>query len=144
MRPPHYTGENRLGVAGRPMPPRFNEAPALHGGKPASSPIRFLRQSSFNEAPALHGGKRQAPRLGAGDVVVASMRPPHYTGENDWYARAQERAVNASMRPPHYTGENALLRAGLVHVETASMRPPHYTGENEPAVEGHSGGTGLQ
>ena len=36
---------------------------------------------SFNEAPALHGGKR-ADLLDSREHRVASMRPPHYTGEN--------------------------------------------------------------
>ena len=35
MRPPHYTGENlRFQVRHAPLRYRFNEAPALHGGKP--------------------------------------------------------------------------------------------------------------
>ena len=83
MRPPHYTGENPN--RGRPPPiepARFNEAPALHGGKRGQlGRGRERRAIRFNEAPALHGGKRDAPPLPRADVR-ASMRPPHYTGEN--------------------------------------------------------------
>ena len=35
MRPPHYTGENQqFAMSMREMQDSFNEAPALHGGKP--------------------------------------------------------------------------------------------------------------
>ena len=59
----------------------FNEAAALHRGKPP--PVR--RQSaatfSFNEAAALHRGKPgMVVRHEAGHL--ASMRPRHYTAEN--------------------------------------------------------------
>ena len=65
MRPPHYTGEDlfkRLQLSsGRPS---FNEAPALHGGRPPWTPtVSWPRAKGFNEAPALHGGR---PGFGAG------------------------------------------------------------------------------
>ena len=81
MRPPHYTGEN----SGYPFPAdalaSFNEAPALHGGKLVLYRHQTQRQHRFNEAPALHGGKWRGARLYRLDHL-ASMRPPHYTGEN--------------------------------------------------------------
>ena len=58
MRPPHYTGENESMCGGSFASTFcFNEAPALHGGKPrrGRTPLRLPR--GFNEAPALHGGK---------------------------------------------------------------------------------------
>ena len=59
MRPPHYAGENC-------------EADARAA---AAAP-------RFNEAPALRGGKRDADAAGGLGRLQASMRPPHYAGEN--------------------------------------------------------------
>ena len=36
----------------------------------------------FNEAPALRGGKRGEVEGSGIVILVASMRPPHYAGEN--------------------------------------------------------------
>ena len=59
MRPPQFAGENFVFVFKTTRTrPRFNEAPAIRGGK-------LLR------------GCR-----GAGDKHVASMRPPQFAGEN--------------------------------------------------------------
>ena len=63
-------------------------------------------RSCFNEAPALHGGKR-GDGLTDLERIVASMRPPHYTGENGNFFEVSITEYAASMRPPHYTGENA-------------------------------------
>ena len=107
----------------------FNEAPALHGGKPEEDEACKGKQEAsmrpphytgenraasigntllrcFNEAPALHGGKRP-PADRNRRQRPASMRPPHYTGENDGMAQVVQVGSQASMRPPHYTGENA-------------------------------------
>ena len=59
----------------------FNEAPALHGGRPAGDRGWRAEAVSFNEAPALHGG-RLALLLANPSPAKASMRPPHYTGED--------------------------------------------------------------
>ena len=48
MRPPHYTGEDPL--AGRTRRPRnrsFNEAPALHGGRPFGAGRGLARRSAL-------------------------------------------------------------------------------------------------
>ena len=42
---------------------------------------RTSRSASFNEAPALRGGKHCAVDAAAREAE-ASMRPPHYAGEN--------------------------------------------------------------
>ena len=61
---------------------------------------------------------------------LASMRPPHYTGEDGGGQVREARIGGASMRPPHYTGEDGGC-AGKGRIEgLASMRPPHYTGED--------------
>ena len=60
------------------------------------------------------------------------MRPPHYAGENTYFAAAEDGADLASMRPPHYAGENKLPQRLVVQAAAASMRPPHYAGENWP------------
>ena len=38
--------------------------------------------------------------------LIASMRPPHYTGEDGSTPMPWTRRSSASMRPPHYTGED--------------------------------------
>ena len=58
MRPPHYAGEN--------------EGPVWIG-------VDVARR--FNEAPALRGGKLLVHVANQPDEI-ASMRPPHYAGEN--------------------------------------------------------------
>ena len=64
-------------------------------------------EASFNEAPALRGGERlQGAEHGAD--AVASMRPPHYAGENKLVADRWRIGELASMRPPHYAGENGV------------------------------------
>ena len=127
MRPPHYAGEN-IAVATR-VSSCFNEAPALRGGKPGRRGAAGAKRYRFNEAPALRGGKRghacEVPRL-----CPASMRPPHYAGENVAGSVITVVSRDASMRPPHYAGENAPRQDGVGRVGVASMRPPHYAGEN--------------
>ena len=84
MRPRHYTAEN---VAAhrhlRDDRERFNEAAALHRGKPALS----SRETN--------------------GITSASMRPRHYTAENGRSDDPAMHRVCASMRPRHYTAENA-------------------------------------
>ena len=58
MRPRHYTAENPTArPPGRRRCRRFNEAAALHRGKPPCTADPRHRQSRFNEAAALHRGK---------------------------------------------------------------------------------------
>ena len=83
MRPPHYTGEDPhfAGVNRHPLL-RFNEAPALHGGRLCPQFVVYFARPRFNEAPALHGGRRGGFDDHFHHFGGASMRPPHYTGED--------------------------------------------------------------
>ena len=62
----------------------FNEAAALHRGKPP----RWRRccapwSTRFNEAAALHRGKPFQYLQKRKGQILASMRPRHYTAENE-------------------------------------------------------------
>ena len=159
MRPPHYAGENtgrdRRKARGHRC---FNEAPALRGGKLFMVIHIGGKEISFNEAPALRGGKHAEVGELRIPIFLASMRPPHYAGENDRLRAAaarmsrgfneapalrggkretesmKDRTEYASMRPPHYAGENAMRLGMATHEVEASMRPPHYAGENDASA----------
>ena len=82
MRPPHYTGEN---ANGRELPRLEQFAsmrPPHYTGENKARMENTNSICSFNEAPALHGGKPQRVLDVGRRVGGASMRPPHYTGEN--------------------------------------------------------------
>ena len=79
-------------------------------------------------------------------MVLASMRPPEFTGGNQLRSRrpAQEMEA-ASMRSPEFTGGNSLRPAHRVGRELhASMRPPEFTGGNLWAATSDSVLTMLQ
>ena len=164
MRPRHYTAENMCTWRScSPAMPRFNEAAALHRGKRAVARIRLRSRFGFNEAAALHRGKRGSALPEPPRHRQASMRPRHYTAENEparrrpgcrrWRASMRPRhytaenvyggqqftltATLASMRPRHYTAENEGAQAERVNLDDASMRPRHYTAEN-PYTGGRS------
>ena len=65
MRPPQFAGEKRgsetvMGI----RPNRFNEAPAVRGGKDREPRNKGQHLGSFNEAPAVRGGKGPKARSG--------------------------------------------------------------------------------
>ena len=59
------------------------------------------------------------------------MRPPEFTGGNQYRELAELAKAVASMRPPEFTGGN-MAGDELVHdgKRYASMRPPEFTGGN--------------
>ena len=62
MRPRHYTAENsRMRCRRSPTSTGFNEAAALHRGKPPFMPAFGSPLTCFNEAAALHRGKHRVP-----------------------------------------------------------------------------------
>ena len=58
MRPPHYTGEDRDQRGGRPGHEPASMRPPHYTGEDRWPPLwRNRRRWRFNEAPALHGGR---------------------------------------------------------------------------------------
>ena len=83
MRPRHYTAENpSRALAAHHLPHGFNEAAALHRGKPGHASTFMGANTSFNEAAALHRGKPMMEIRKYQLLNRASMRPRHYTAEN--------------------------------------------------------------
>ena len=62
----------------------------------------------FNEASALQRRKQADPRQ-ASHALIASMRPPLFSGGNARRVERHEPRPRASMRPPLFSGGNALL-----------------------------------
>ena len=60
----------------------------------------------------------------------ASMRPPHYTGENLLAAWQRLAALRCFNEAPALHGGKRRCRTAARAASRASMRPPHYTGEN--------------
>ena len=54
--------------------PRFNEAPALRGGKRRARRGAAAKSASFNEAPALRGGKPRVPNATQHALARARLR----------------------------------------------------------------------
>ena len=99
MRPPEFTGGNiQDGTNNGLVPGRFNEAAGIHRRKPTSQPVATSSlPSRFNEAAGIH--RRKPGRRPDGDVerLVASMRPPEFTGGNATFHaanHAQHRGFN--------------------------------------------------
>ena len=107
MRPPHYTGEDgaREWTRSRPFT-GFNEAPALHGGRRFRQFQPTRKSASFNEAPALHGGRPCGRARRAGGRICFNEAPALHGGRHAARRAAARRERGASMRPPHYTGED--------------------------------------
>ena len=63
--------------------PCFNEAAGIHRRKRGLlEAIPTPTVPSFNEAAGIHRRKQPFPSVCIGDVVIASMRPPEFTGGN--------------------------------------------------------------
>ena len=113
MRPPEFTGGNiRQRLKSRPHTSRFNEAAGIHRRKPSrGAPRSCIRGRGFNEAAGIH---RRKPRPLA---ITAPHRFP------------------ASMRPPEFTGGNKnIILFFITFIHSASMRPPEFTGGNPVAA----------
>ena len=67
--------------------------------------------SRFNEAPAVRGGRFEDVEAGGlGDG--ASMRPPQFAGEDRPAFAAFDAVFLASMRPPQFAGEDVRTAYG--------------------------------
>ena len=159
MRPPEFTGGNRLRQDGhRRSHHRFNEAAGIHrrkrrrvvalgrargaasmrppeftGGNPAISHHVYPGKSSrFNEAAGIHRRKPGGADSAGSLAQDASMRPPEFTGGNVGPdGRLAPVRATASMRPPEFTGGNPAREPhNLARLHVASMRPPEFTGGN--------------
>ena len=85
MRPPEFTGGNRCTrpTASQPGSSRFNEAAGIHRRKPtARRPVIACAMPSFNEAAGIHRRKPPYVRNSPRSAILASMRPPEFTGGN--------------------------------------------------------------
>ena len=83
MRPPHYTGEDgRAGAVARHGAGASMRPPHYTGEDPTRCPRPPPSCRGFNEAPALHGGRPVWLPEEWKEPMTASMRPPHYTGED--------------------------------------------------------------
>ena len=85
MRPPEFTGGNacaKVFTVAHSL--CFNEAAGIHRRKHAAhSHLPGATRVSFNEAAGIHRRKRGQRRDGiANRLIVASMRPPEFTGGN--------------------------------------------------------------
>ena len=88
MRPPEFTGGN-TGTRSRcgRLTLGFNEAAGIHRRKRRHVSITSLTPcSSFNEAAGIHRRKPADTVYKGASVIVASMRPPEFTGGNGWPA----------------------------------------------------------
>ena len=134
----------------------FNEAAALHRGKPQESAIEEGVSMSASMRPRHYTAGNRDHVEPLYSMAGASMRPRHYTAGNRWRCRARRprrscfneaaalhrgklRALvdddvarfHASMRPRHYTAGNVVWRVERRHGNAhASMRPRHHTAGN--------------
>ena len=136
---------------------RFNEAPAICGGK--RRPLEHERvDRDASMRPPQYAGENLGTSYSDYDEYFASMRPPQYAGENNInfansaYARSRfneapaicggkpvhdavhHGRIDASMRPPQYAGENIFSYVYGNLPRAASMRPPQYAGENSHSL----------
>ena len=112
MRPPEFTGGNKIEYQTASLCQTcFNEAAGIHRRKPLNIALQAVYiPACFNEAAGIH--RRKLGTLGRqpADHLLASMRPPEFTGGNEATLTAVDRSYElASMRPPEFTGGN--LRA---------------------------------
>ena len=98
-------------------PCRFNEAPAFLRGKLSERFHAHPWLLSFNEAPAFLRGKPESEDEGLVDIVVASMRPPHFCGGNTAICLADCRYAAGFNEAP------AFLRGKHGKVVAASKTP---------------------
>ena len=159
MRPPQSAGEDATANRGTVSTKcRFNEAPAICGGRPPPSPPAISRhelasmrppqsagedrwrrlkaigeQHRFNEAPAICGGRRVHWRAPPRDTMPRFNEAPAICGGRHLDKVQRPPARHASMRPPQSAGEDTARRIMRVYAYLASMRPPQSAGEDVPA-----------
>ena len=120
---------------------RFNEAAGIHRRKPRCASVRNTRSERFNEAAGIHRRKPVLEICHYSPHILASMRPPEFTGGNGrGQAGRPPDPVRASMRPPEFTGGNGGAADQRLHVAAASMRPPEFTGGNADGIESRGAG----
>ena len=83
MRPPEFTGGNRLrGYRNAIVMEGFNEAAGIHRRKRGCGRRAVGTNGRFNEAAGIHRRKQGSGASVYGVVGAASMRPPEFTGGN--------------------------------------------------------------
>ena len=114
MRPRHYTAENPSTLLSTaPCQSLASMRPRHYTAENATRPpTRSTRCTCFNEAAALHRGKPSARHGALGRRPLASMRPRHYTAENERSASAR------CEPPARFNEAAALHRGKLRNVAT--------------------------
>ena len=134
MRPPEFTGGNSpYWRQATPVLRSFNEAAGIHRRKPLpASPFRRTISLCFNEAAGIHrrkpaAGGRHERRAGSGFNEAAGIHRRKRCTD----LKRSGGYLLASMRPPEFTGGNVDRHPGGTGVlRPASMRPPEFTGGN--------------
>ena len=154
MRPPQFAGEDARGRRGavdeeavsvhlpprtagaslKPGPrsrcwPRFNEAPAVRGGR-SQAHRRTSRREVTSMRPPQFAGEDHRADAGRRCCAVTSMRPPQFAGEDRAVEVHHVKPVSTSMRPPQFAGEDADTRLAIGRQTSTSMRPPQFAGED--------------